>query len=1000
MARTVSSPVFVGRRPELETIATAVTAASDGRGTLLLVAGEAGIGKTRLIEEAITMARAGGVIAAVGRCIDLGASGMPFAPIRAALADLLAAADAADGAAATRSDALDGLVPRFDGPPASADRVGLAPDTSQGRAFEACLDLLRNLSSASPVLLVIEDIHWADPSTLDLLAYLAQGLWLAPIVLVASFRSDELHRRHPLQPFLGEVQRARTTERIELARFSEDEVAQQVGAILGEPANTDLIDRVFKRSDGNAFYAEEVVVAETSGSGLPPAMRDVLLARVATLSDPARDLLRILAAGGIRVSTAVVARVAGTETAELDEPLREAVDRHLIVPIEANGQEFLAFRHALVQEAVYAELLPGERTRLHARYGAALESGPGSSEAASPELAYHWFAAHDVPRALAASVAAGRHASASNAFGDAHGHYERALELWDQVQDAAERTGLDRVELLELAAKAAAENDPGRAAALMDEAVRSSGDADRTRLALLRERHGRYAWLAGDGLTAVEACREAVRLLPDDAPMAAQARVLASLGQILMVTLQMVEAKSICERAVAAAQASGDAEVEAHATDSLGVANVYLGDLVLGSAQLRRALELAESAGSVDEVNRAQSNLVDILAHSGLLAEAVNAMDAAYAYSEAHGLARGTGVTSLAEGALALYRLGGWDRAEEVYDIAWRHTTSGMNQIMVEERLALLDVGRGRFDEAERRLAIARPLIDRVIEAQFVSPLAEAAAELALWRNDPLAARTEIAAVFERIEPIPAYISRLGPLFGLGVRAEADAAGLARARRDEEALATSQAIGRRYLELIRSLLSHAAAELSNFLSQAEGWAALCEAEMARLDGSDAAAAWQQAAAALDAIPMPYSRAYALWRGAAATLATSRDRTTAARDLAEARRIVIELRARPLLAEVDGLAARARLDLPGPSDESVEVAPTDDGLGLTRREREILALLADGRTNRQIADALFITEGTAGTHVSNILGKLGVRGRTEAAAMAHRLGLVDEIPALD
>jgi DNA-binding CsgD family transcriptional regulator/tetratricopeptide (TPR) repeat protein len=997
MARTVSSPVFVGRRPELETIAAALRAAADGRGTFLLIAGEAGVGKSRLIEEAVAAARSDGAVAGIGRCLELGISGVPFAPIRTALHDVLATTDRPRDESAN-GKAIEALLPAWELVAPGGDRIGVGPDSSQARAFEACLDVLRRLSGVRPVLLIVEDVHWADPSTLDLLGYLAHGLWQAPIVLAATFRSDELHRRHPLQPFLGEVQRARTTERIDLGRFSHEEVAEQVGAILGEPANADLIERVYKRSDGNAFYAEEIVVAERSGSGLPPAMRDVLLARVATLSDPARDLLRMLAAGGVRVSTAVVARVAGTRPDELDEPLREAVDRHLVVPLEVDGEEVLAFRHALVQEAVYAELLPGERTRLHARYGSALESAQGAREASSPELAYHWFAAHDLPRALGASVEAGRQAAASNAYGDAHGHFERALELWDQVPDAEARTGLDRIGLLVLTAQAAAESDPARAASLMLEAVRSASDeVDRSRFALLKERQGRYAWLAGDGVTAVEACREAAQLVPDDAPLTTQARVLASLGQILMVTLTVGEAKTVCERAVALARAAGDVEVEAHATDSLGVTSVYLGDLETGRALLGRALDLAMGIGSIDEASRALSNLVDILHHSGLLAEAADQTVEAYAFAEQHGLARTSGVIDLTEGAQALYRLGRWDRAEEMLDLELQ-ATSGVPQIMLEERLALLDVGKGRFETADGRLAIARPLTERVVEAQFTCPLAEAAAELALWRGDPRRARIEIAAVLDRLTPFPGHISRLGPLFAMGVRAEADASELARAKRDDRALVESETIARGHLDTIRTFRDAAASSLPNFLSQAEAWLALSEAEFDRLQGQDAPEAWARSAAALGAIPMPYPRAYALWRGAAAMLATSRDRIAAATILGEARAIAFELEARPLLEEIGALVRRARLDVP--ADHATEPPSPAEALGLTRREREILALIADGRTNREIAEALFITEGTAGTHVSNILGKLGVRGRTEAAAVAHRLGLVDEIPALD
>jgi DNA-binding CsgD family transcriptional regulator/tetratricopeptide (TPR) repeat protein len=996
VARRVSSPLFVGRRTELESIAAALEAAAEGHSTFLLIAGEAGVGKTRLLDEALRAARAAGAVTAIGRCVELGVSGIPFAPIRTALRDVLSAADVA-GAVGLERAATDAIL--LPGPEAgspSAERIGVGRDTSQARLFEACLEVLRRVSSVRPILLVVEDIHWADPSTLDLLGYLAQGLWEAPIVLAASFRSDELHRRHPLQPFLGEVQRARSTERIDLARFSEDEVAEQVGAILGESASPEMVGRVFRRSDGNAFYAEELVVAETSGTGLPSAMRDVLLARVATLSDPARELLRTIAAGGTRVATAVVARVAGVETQDLDTTLREAVDRHLIRPVEEGGAELLEFRHALVQEAVYAELLPGERSRLHARYGAALESGHRLDDASSPELAYHWYAAHDLPRALAASVEAGRYAASSSAFGDAHRFFERALELWDQVPDAGERTGLDRMALLEVAAKSAAESDPTRAAALMLEAVRSSPtEVDNTRLALLKERHGRYAWLAGDGLTALEACRETVNLLADDAPLPAQARVRASLGQILMVTLRVDEAKRVCERAVVAARAAGDAEVECHALDSLGVTNVYLGDLEAGLAQLQSSLDLAIRIGSVDEATRAESNLVDVLENSGLLADAGERAASAFASAEAHGVARSVGVMELAEGGLAFYRLGRWDRAAEMLQRAWPLATTGVPQIMVEERLALLDVGQGRLDSASIRLAATRPLIERVIEAQFVGPLAEAAAELALWRRDPIEARNEIAAAFDRLATVPAYISRLGPLVALGVRAEADASELARARRDEEAVATSKEIARRHVESMRGLRDAAVAGLPNFLGQAEAWLALCEAEIARLDGRDELASWTRCASAFEVIPMAYPQAYALWRGASAILALSRDKAAAVRELRSARLLAQELGAVPLLEEIDALARRARLDLDVDQAEAATAQPgPDDSLGLTQREREILALLADGRSNRQIAEALFITEGTAGTHVSNILGKLGVRGRTEAAAVAYRLGLVD------
>jgi DNA-binding CsgD family transcriptional regulator len=309
----------------------------------------------------------------------------------------------------------------------------------------------------------------------------------------------------------------------------------------------------------------------------------------------------------------------------------------------------------------------------------------------------------------------------------------------------------------------------------------------------------------------------------------------------------------------------------------------------------------------------------------------------------------------------------------------------------------MLDVGQGRLEAASARLAIARPLIGRAVEGQLIGPLAEAAAELALWQARPLEARTEIAAACERLPAEPGYISRLGPLLALGVRAEADVAEIARARRDEHGLSASRVVARGHLETMQRLRDTAVARLPNFVSQADAWLAACQAEATRLEQRSDPVAWDRCADAFGTIPMAYPRAYARWRQAGAMLAVSRSRTSAARPLREAHAIAVELGARPLLEEIDALALRAGMDLKaGASAKRTESAAgaAGDSLGLTRREREILTLIASGRTNRQISEELFITEGTAGTHVSNILGKLGVRARTEAAAVAYKMGLVE------
>jgi DNA-binding CsgD family transcriptional regulator len=339
--------------------------------------------------------------------------------------------------------------------------------------------------------------------------------------------------------------------------------------------------------------------------------------------------------------------------------------------------------------------------------------------------------------------------------------------------------------------------------------------------------------------------------------------------------------------------------------------------------------------------------------------------------------------------------MGRWGDAAALIEQARRYEVPGLAEIFIEERLALLDVVQGRHGDAARRLERLRPLIERTVEAQWVAPLAEAAAELAIWKGRPLDARAEIRAAFRRLPTdTPGYVSRTGPLYALGLRAEADAVALARARRADGELEESRAIAERYLGAIRSLREVVAHGLPNFVSQAEAFWSTCQAESARLDGASDPGLWATAADAFGAIPMSYPRAYALWRQAEALLAKAAARSAAAGPLREAHAITVGLGAAPLRREIERLAVRGRLDLGVKPPEPRKTPDALASLGLTTREREVLELVATGRTNRQIAAELFITEKTAGVHVSNILAKLDVHGRTEAAAVAHSLGLAN------
>lgn len=991
----VSSPTFVGRESEVGQIGEVLQDAFGGRSALVLLAGEAGVGKTRLVEEVVRQARDLGGIALVGACV-VGGSALPFAPLAEALRML--AVDRSPNAAGTSPGPTDielsEMLPDagHPGTPRQRDHVGI--DSVQARLFEGILGRFRSLAQDRGLLFAIEDVHWADPSTLDLLAFLARNSNDAGIVVLATFRSDELHRRHPLLPYLAELERGRRMQRIDLAPFDRNELSAQIGGIRDGPPDADLLEAVFSRSGGNPFFVEELLAVQTPGRVLPTVLRDVLLARVAALTEPTQELLRHASASAPRVSTRLLARVAERDEADLGHVLREAVERHILVPVEPSAEEVFVFRHSLLQEAIYAELLPGERVRLHARFADAIADLQGGlTDRNAAELAHHWYASHELPRALEASVRAGAAAQRMHALADSNAQFERALELWDRVPDASQRAGLDRIGLLDLAARTAAETAPLRAVSLMQEAVSAAGDAaEPTRLGLLKERLGRYLWNAGRGFAGLEACREAVRLVPET-PSLARARVTASLAQILVNETFFDEAKPICEEAVSVARRVGAVEIESHALTSLGLIVVYLGDFEGGLRVLRDGLEIALRAESVEDAARAHANLVDVMNHSGRLVEAGEVAEEAFAYALAHGLARTYGVASLCEGAAALQRMGRWSDAAAFIERARRYEVPGTSELFVQERLALLDVGQGRHRDAARRIERLRPLVEQTVEAQWVGPLAEAAAELQLWRGRPGDARTELDAAMERL-PIeePGLVTRTGPLLALALRAEADAAGLARARRAQRELEASRSIADRHLGVLRSVRDIVTRDRPNFASQAQAFWAIGEAESGRLDGGSDAEQWAAASEAFGAIPMAYQRGYALWRQAEALLLRkSVNRSAAAGPLREAHAIAAALAATPLREEIERLAVRGRLDL---GVEPPKPSPPDalGPFGLTTREREVLDLLASGRTNCQIADALFITTRTAGHHVSTILAKLGVQGRTEAAATAHRLGL--------
>jgi DNA-binding CsgD family transcriptional regulator/tetratricopeptide (TPR) repeat protein len=833
----------------------------------------------------------------------------------------------------------------------------------------------------------MEDLHWADRSTRDLLAFLAAALRSGRVMVVLTFRSDELHRLHPLRGLLGELARNRRVVQLELPRFTRAELAELVAGLLGADQPTRLLDDIYARSEGNPFFAEELLLAGGDPGVLPPSLQRVLLTRVVRLGHRTQQLLRVAAAAGPGATQPLLAAVAGMNDQQLLEGLREAVDQQLLLP-EPGGDGYL-FRHALLAEAVHGELLPGERVRLHTALAGALEAGLEAGDAPASRaarLAYHWSAAGDQPRALTASIAAAAAAEQMYAFAEAQLQLERVLALWHRVPDAEARAGMDRVRLLARCAEATyGAGDLAGAAELVRQALGLVDAVQQPqRAGLLHEQLARCLRRLGDA-DALGEQQEAVRLVPPE-PSAERARVLGWLAQYLLVMDRFAEAREVAEEAIAIAEQVGAHVEEATARAILGGALVHLDDPDAGLGELAAACRLATQAGDVIVALRTSINHSHALVSTGRLEEAATvALDGLY---QAHrlGLAHFNGPILAGNATEALVALGRWEQAEQVSRQALETTPSDPGSAGLPLARAALELGRGDLDAAEARLQAVRRLLPPPIvsQAQMAGPLFSGLAELALWRGHPEQARELVAEAVPLVAANPLFAA---PLYALGVRVEADCAELARARRPgqpapDDTTATA---------LLERLAQAAQGPAAAGFPELAVWHALGLAERTRQQGRPDPAAWSAAAASWERLGQPYRAAYAGFRQAEALLANG-DRDTAAQVLGRAAAITGRLGARPLEGEVQALARRARLDLV-PHTPTAAGAPTPaEQLGLTPREVEVLALVAAGRSNRQIAQALFISPKTASVHVSNILAKLGVAGRVEAAAIAHRLGL--------
>ncbi|WJV45999.1 helix-turn-helix transcriptional regulator [Streptomyces flavofungini] len=1013
------SPVFVGRTDELGALEDALARAADpaaGEPQALLLGGEAGVGKTRLLEEFAAVACARGAVVAVGGCVEIGADGLPFAPFSTALRTLRRTLPGQFAAAAAgQEEELARLLPELCDAAPLRGTEGRSGEEATARLFELTARLLEALAAEQTVVLVLEDLHWADASTRHLLAYLFRTLRRGHLVVLATYRADDIHRRHPLRPLLAELDRLRTVRRVEVSRFTRDEVGRQMAGILGAEPAPKLIDDIFARSDGNAFFVEELAVASSHGSScatLTDSLRDLLLVRVEDLPEDAQRVARTVAEGGSTVEYDLLAEVSGLGEDDLIDALRAAVGANILIP--SPGGDGYRFRHSLVREAVGDDLLPGERSRINRRFATALEADPAlvAPDQRTTRLASYWYHAHDAAKALPAVLNASVEARRRHAYAEQLRLLERAMELWDAAPDDV-RVQLRPVDYTEVyppplpqgrggtPGGCDPETTPLRYLDLMAEAAvagRLCGERERAlkitkrALRLLDDEPDamRAAWFwvqrsrlvqtlaRGDGWKELATAQDLVRGLP---PSVVHAEVLAMVAGWSMLHEPGPEAFAAAEQAVEYARMVGASDIELSARLTLGGLMVDAGDIDAGLAEMFAVREQVLAGGSAGPVGRTFINLPSVLEGIGRSREAAELLDEGIRLAQRYGLLESE-PWMWANKAESLYALGRWTEAVEA---ARRAGLSAKPRGGACLRLAHLALARGDIAEAAHQLAQAREHFGTHDPMpQNSLPLHRVAIGVAAGEGRLLDARSELDRAVA--EGFPPGTQRYGwPLLLAAATAEADARGLpiaAPGRADT-------------LHLIRTT----AKSLPTTAPVWQAYELWVRAELLRAEGRATAEDWLAALTAVGPLERPYDLARVRHRLADALLtagagagsgAGDADRDRAAELLRQAGAVAEHLGARPLAESVERLAQRTRLSLTG----APPTAPADpaDALGLTSRERDVLRLVTAGRTNRQIAEELFISPKTASVHVSNILGKLGVSGRGEAAALAHRLRL--------
>jgi DNA-binding CsgD family transcriptional regulator/tetratricopeptide (TPR) repeat protein len=969
---------LVGRAEELATLAGLIGLPGGGAGGAVLLAGDAGVGKTRLLSEVEGRALTLGWHVLIGHCLDFAGDSLPYVPFTEVFGRLAQEAPTLSANLLRVAPALARLLPgrRLITTDETGDRQGAQ---SREALFEAVQAALGQMSRSAPVLVVVEDVHWADPSTRDVLRFLFTRPSSARVSIVVSYRSDDLHRRHPLRADAAEWARLPGVTRMHLLPLPDPAVREMVRELQPEGLPESAVRGIVSRAEGNAFFVEELVAAAGRGQQVLSAdLADLLLVHLDALDGEARNVLRAVSVAGRRIDHDLLARVVGAGVVDLDQALRAAIDRNVLVA----RPEGYAFRHALLAEAVYDDLLPGERIRLHQAFADVLRSGSVRGTAA--ELARHAFAANDVGTALTAAVRAGDEAMTVGGPAEASNHYEMALGLLAQGGAAADGAP-DVVDLVLRANESAiAAGALHRALALVQDQLDAlPPDADPIQRARLLHAVASTALLDDAPIDVLALTTEALRLVPDAGPL--RARVLATHALANVSRDRDEEAWRWANTAADLARSLDLPAVLAEATTTLARLTPDLAPERAEQAEqsLRTSVEQARAAGDARAELRSSYALGTLLYELGRLTQAQEAYERAAARAvQMRRPWAPYGLDGRSMAGIVSYARGDWDGTLRLVD------TSVEAPPMLAR--AMLD-GVGLAVAAGRGEAPALALLPRLRPAWerdgWIAIICGSAAIDLYGDSGDLSAsigvHDEVVALVSILWENPVFSARIrlsGLLLGQLAAAAGQVGAVERAGLIERGGA------------LRDAAVQAAARAVRRGPESQAWLARVEAEHLRLqwlagggsaDGVDRESLrrrWVDAVDAFGRFGHVFETARCRARLANILRATA-DGEGAATEAALAVQTARALGARPLLEEL-----RAR---PGPA------APRPDGGNpqLTAREQEVLLLVAQGRSNRQIADVLYISAKTVSVHVSNILAKLEAAGRTEAVAIARRRGLL-------